>query len=117
MSQAWFSARQGLTEGTFLEQNTPRLLRNSLPHGSSKKEPLRAKREQFTITPKEIVFNVGKRLKHAKEISSLNLVLEAPYMNELLETLRDTKPQEFSPIVIGRDTIFVRYAFKYPTPI
>ena len=80
-----------------------------------KKEALRAIKEHFTVTPNDIIFNVGKRLKHGIETPALPLPLTAPYMEELKDAIFDTKPKHrVFPYSDKTGYNIVRRAFKYP---
>ncbi|MGA3289817.1 MAG: hypothetical protein ABSD42_06215 [Candidatus Bathyarchaeia archaeon] len=57
-----------------------------------KSEALRATREQFTITKTDLVFSVGKRLKHGIETPPLKIPLKAPYVDSIVSAIKDTEP-------------------------
>jgi integrase len=83
--------------------------------GVRKTEALRVKKEQFQVTPDQIIFNVGKRLKHGIETPALPLPLSAPYMEEMLVALGDTKPNKpVFPYCPRTAYNIVHRAFKYP---
>jgi len=107
--------KEGMEHGKFLKQKHRAFCVLLYYSAVRKKEALRAFKEQFVVSPKEIIFNVGKRLKHGKETPGLNLPLDALYMNELLEALRDTKHRErVFPYCDKTGYNIVRRAFKYP---
>lgn len=56
-------------------------------------EAIRSLKEQFIFTPKEIVFNVGARLKKKTtfETPPLNFPLDAPHINSLKYAIENTK--------------------------
>ena len=106
---------EGMEHGEFLQQKHRAFCVLLYYSGVRKKEALRAKKEQFKITPNEIIFSVGKRLKHGIETPELPLPLEAPYMYELLEAVGKTKPGErVFPFSDKTGYNIVRRAFKYP---
>ena len=59
-----------------------------------KQEGLRATPEQFQITDKAIIFDVGKRLKHGITTPPLYIPLSAPYVSELVKAIVETKKGE-----------------------
>lgn len=107
--------QKGMEYGTFLTQKHRAFCVLLYYSAVRKKEALRTIKEQFTIRSEEIIFNVGKRLKHGKETPSLNLPLDAPYMNEMLEALENTQlGKRVFPYCDKTGYNIVRRAFKYP---
>jgi hypothetical protein len=70
--------------------------------------------EQFQITAEEVVFEVGKRLKHGMKTPPLHLPRELPYIEELVWAIEHTKPQT-KVWNYSSKTYYniVRRAFKY----
>ena len=107
--------RDGMEHREFLQQKHRAFCVLLYYSAVRKKEALRAVKEQFQVTPKEIIFNVGKRLKHGIETPALPLPLDAPYVNELLAALGNTKlGQRVFPYSDKTGYNIVRRAFKYP---
>jgi integrase len=78
-------------------------------------EGLRSRKEQFQISGKAILFDVGVRLKHGKLTPSLLIPLDAPYTNELKRAIEETKVGErVFPYCRATGYNIVRRAFKYP---
>jgi len=53
-------------------------------------EALKLRRESFTITPKILYVEVGKRLKGSKSTPPLELPLNLPYVSFLIENVKDS---------------------------
>lgn len=107
--------KQGMEEGTFLQQKHRAYCGLLYYSAVRKTEGLRALKEDFQVQPNRIIFSVGKRLKHGIETPSLPLPLSAPYMNELLEALGCTRHGErVFPYSPKTGYNIVRRAFKYP---
>jgi len=83
--------RDGMEHGRFIRQKHRAFCVLLYYSAVRKKEALRTLKEQFQVQPNQIVFSVGKRLKHGIETPALPLPLNAPYMNDLLEALGNTK--------------------------
>lgn len=56
-----------------------------------KSEALRALREQFRLSGDDVIFEVGKRLKHGIQTPPLNIPLEAPYVDEIWKAVLHTQ--------------------------
>lgn len=59
-----------------------------------KSEGCRVVREDFRISSKEIIFDVGERLKHSLRTPPLNIPLEAEFVEDLADLIKRTKPTE-----------------------
>ena len=59
-----------------------------------KSEALRAKKEQFRLYDKQIVFDAGKRLKHGVQTPPLNIPLSAPFVDEIAWSFSNTKSKQ-----------------------
>lgn len=86
-----------------------------------KMEGLRAVREQFILLEGDdtLYFDVGERLKKKgswfKETDPLPLPLKAPFMNLLVEAVKDTKPKKrVFPYSARTGYNIVDRAFQYP---
>jgi len=78
-------------------------------------EVLRTKKEQFKVTDKEIIWNVGKRLKHGLETPPLNIPVSLPYADEIAYAIRYTrKGERVFPYTRVTGWFIVRRVFKYP---
>jgi len=107
--------KDGMEHGKFVEQKHRAFCVLLYYSAVRKKEALRVLKEQFQVRPKQIIFNVGKRLKHGIETPALPLPLNAPYVDELLEALGNTKPKKrVFPYCDKTGYNIVRRAFKYP---
>jgi len=80
-----------------------------------KEEALRAKREQFRLEPDQVIFDVGKRLKHGIHTPSLNIPLSAPYVDEIWKAVEKTKlGTRVFPYSSKTGYNIVSRVFKYP---
>ena len=84
-----------------------------------KMEALRALREQFTIEPEAILFDVGERLKKQKswfkETPPLLLPFKAPFMEDLREAIEHTRTKKrVFPYCSKTGYNIVARVFKYP---
>ena len=84
-----------------------------------KMEALRALREQFTIEPEAILFDVGERLKKQKswfkETPPLSFTLKAPFMEDLKEAIENTRAHKrVFPYCSKTGYNIVARVFKYP---
>jgi integrase len=107
--------KEGMEEGLFLTQKHKAYCVLLYYSAVRKHEGLRATKEHFQVLPDRIIFIVGKRLKHGIETPGLPIPLNAPYVNELLEALGDTKPKKrVFPYCDRTGYNIVHRAFKYP---
>jgi integrase len=60
--------------------------------GIRRGEALRATPEMFKVTPDEIIFSVGKRLKNGIETQPLRMPLTMRYIDDLLSVIKETPP-------------------------
>lgn len=84
-----------------------------------KTEGLRSLREQFTLEPKGVLFDVGERLKKQrswfKETPPLFLGLDAPFMEELQYAIEHTREgKRVFPYCSKTGYNIVARVFKYP---
>ena len=83
--------------------------------GIRKTEALRVKKEQFSVEGDEIIFEVGKRLKHGINTPPLNIPLSAPFAKEILYAIEQTKlGQRVFPYCSKTAYNIVDRVFKYP---
>jgi len=62
--------------------------------GVRRSEALKAVREQFWVKDGFLYFDVGKRLKGGLKTPPLNIPVNAPYVNELLKVISQTRKGE-----------------------
>lgn len=80
-----------------------------------KHEVLRATKEQFKLARSQIIFGVGKRLKHGIETPPLNIPLKAPFAKEIWDAVETTKPNKrVFPYSDKTGYNIVSRVFKYP---
>ncbi len=84
-----------------------------------KMEALRALREQFTIEPELILFDVGERLKKQKswfkETPPLSFSLKAPFLEDLKTAIEATRAKKrVFPYCAKTGYNIVSRVFKYP---
>ena len=84
-----------------------------------KMEALRSLKEQFTIEPEAILFDVGKRLKKQKawlkETPPLRLGFKAPFIEDLKEAIEHTRSKKrVFPYCPKTGYNIVARVFKYP---
>ena len=80
----------GMTKGEFKQQrhrSFPVLLYYT---AIRRAEALRCTPEQFTVLKRKVVFEVGKRLKHGITTPPLTIPRDAPFVDELVQAIRDT---------------------------
>ncbi|HUJ84763.1 MAG TPA: hypothetical protein VLV84_04070 [Candidatus Acidoferrales bacterium] len=93
----------GMESGYFVQEGHKAFVALLYYTAVRKSEALRATREQFQITKKDLVFSVGKRLKHGIETPPLKIPLAAPYVDLIVQAINDTKQGE----------VDFRYVFPY----
>jgi len=80
-----------------------------------KSEGLRATKEQFQLVNGEIIFDVGKRLKHGIHTPPLNIPLSAPFAEDIWKAVENTKPNsKVFPYCEKTAYNIVSRVFKYP---
>ncbi len=85
---------EGMANGKFVQQGHRAFVALLYYTAVRKTEALRAKREQFKITDTDLVFSVGKRLKHGIETPPLKIPLEAPYVDLIVKVIQATVPKK-----------------------
>lgn len=90
---------EGMKEGKFCKRKHKGFIALLYYTAIRKSEALRSKKEQFKIRAEkfqinQIIFDVGKRLKHGITTPPLNIPLEAPYVDEIVYAITHTKKGE-----------------------
>jgi integrase len=57
-------------------------------------EALKLKPENFTVESDKLFVDVGERLKHSKQTAPLSVRLHRPFVKEIVETVKKTKPKK-----------------------
>jgi len=80
-----------------------------------KSEARRALKEQFRLTPKFLVFEVKRRLKHGIETPPLKIPVKAPYVDSLVSQIEKT-PEAGLVFNFSDKTAYnaVRRVYHYP---
>lgn len=106
---------EGMNRGPFLKPKHKGLVALYYYSAVRKTEASRAKKEQFTLNKKTIIFSVGKRLKHGIETPPLNIPIEAPFASTIWEAVENTQQGELVwPYCPKTDYNIVHRVFKYP---
>lgn len=106
---------EGMEHGKFVEPKHRGFVALLYYSAIRKGEALRAIKEQFHLSRNQIIFSVGKRLKHGIETPPLNIPLDAPYAKEIWEAVESTKlGQRVWPYSDKTGYNIVRRSFKYP---
>jgi len=110
---------EGMTEGYFVKSPEHEALITFLHYSavriSEAVGPKGVKRSQFRIVDDMLFVDIGKRLKHSKETPPLEIPLTAPYVNSIVETLKNRKPKELVwPYVRKTGYNIVKRVFYYP---
>jgi len=82
---------EGMEAGKFVREDHKAFVALLYYSAVRESEALRATREQFQITKKDLVFSVGKRLKHGIETPPLKIPLAAPYVDTIVSAIENTK--------------------------
>jgi integrase len=106
---------EGMENGKFVIYNHKGFVALLYYSAVRKSEALRATREQFQVTRSDIVFSVGKRLKHGIETPPLKIPLAAPYVDALVKVIGDTSPgKAVFPYCKKTGYNIVARCFSYP---
>ncbi len=106
---------EGMEKGTFKKRKHKGYIALLFNSAVRKWEAGRATKEQFTLTEKGIIFQVGKRLKHGIETPPLFIPYQAPYAEEIKYAIEITFPSNrVFPYSNGTLYNIVRRVFKYP---
>ena len=106
---------EGMQSGNFVCDNHMAFVALLYYTAVRKSEALRATREQFKVTKTDIIFSVGKRLKHGIETPPLKIPLAAPYANMIASAIESTKPEKIVfPYCKKTGYNIVARCFSYP---
>ncbi len=106
---------EGMSKGKFVRRKHKGFIALLYYSAVRKSEALRATKEQFRVTTSEIIFEVGKRLKHGIVTPPLNIPLEAPYAEEIRWAVENTKDgRRVFPYSKKTGYNIVDRVFKYP---
>jgi len=86
--------KEVMQSGHFVRRNHKAFVALLYYSAVRKAEALRSLKEQYILSDQEVSFSVGKRLKHGIETPSLNIPLDAPYINELVREVQQTKKEK-----------------------
>ena len=105
----------GMTSGKFIEPSHRAYCVLLYYSAVRKSEARRALKEQFRLTPKFLVFEVKRRLKHGIETPPLKIPLKAPFVTDLAETVSAT-PDGQRVFSFSDKTAYnvVRRVYHYP---
>lgn len=85
---------EGLEHGKFTQKNHRGFAVLLFYSGVRVTEALRSKKEQFKILEDKILFDVGPRLKHGLHTPPLPILLDKPYVNDLLWSIKKAKDKK-----------------------
>lgn len=106
---------EGMKKGLFFHPKHKGLVALYYYTGVRKTEGIRALKEYFSLHDGNIIFSVGKRLKHGIETPPLEIPLNAPYANFIWASVEHTGAgQRVWPYSKRTAYNIVRRAFKYP---
>jgi len=107
--------KQGMQTGPFKKPKHKGFVTLLFYTGVRKSEALRVKKEQFQLRSNQIIFDVGKRLKHGLETPPLNIPLDAAYAQEIWWAIENTrKNKRVFPYCEKTGYNIVDRVFKYP---
>lgn len=106
---------EGMSHGHFVNRNHRAYCILLYYTGIRKSEALKVVRDQFTLQPDKLMFDVGDRLKHSKKTPALPIYLNHQFVNELEDVVLSTsKGKRVFPYCAMTGYNIVRRAFKYP---
>jgi len=107
---------EGMEKGKFVDPTKHKAFIALLHYSAVRKqEALRARREQFHLEGNNIIFEVGKRLKHGMTTPPLTIPLTLPFAKEIWEVVENTESkQKVFPFSSKTAYNIVRRVFKYP---
>jgi len=106
---------EGMENGYFVKPKHPGFCALLFYSAIRKGEALRALKEQFQLVEGEIIFYIGKRLKHGIHTPPLNIPLSAHYAKEIWSAVEDTEDGErVFPYSEKTAYNIVSRVFKYP---
>jgi len=107
--------KEGMQTGTFKKPKHRGFVTLLFYSGVRKSEALRVVKEQFQLRGNQIIFNVGRRLKHGLETPPLNIPLDAAYAQEIWSCIENTRDrQRVWPYCKKTGYNIVDRVFKYP---
>lgn len=107
--------KEGMQQGHFVKDSHRAYAVLLYYSAVRKEEARRAIKEQFRILPDRLMFDVGKRLKHGKHTPPLPIPLDAPFVFELVDLIRDThRGDKVFKFCHATAYNIVRRVFKYP---
>jgi integrase len=107
--------KEGMEHGKFVKDSHRAFAVCLAYYGVRKTEARRAKKEQFKIQGGLLFFDVGPRLKHSKKTDPLPVPIDAPYINFLIDAMRNT-PKGERVFDFSDKTAYniIRRVWKYP---
>ena len=106
---------EGMGKGKFVQRKHKGFVTLLYYFGVRKTEGLRAIKDRFKISKNVLVFDVGKRLKHGIQTPALNVPLDAPFVDEIVWSIENTKEgQRVFPFSKKTGYNIVDRVFKYP---
>ena len=107
--------KEGMRTGDFKKPKHKGFVALLFYSGVRKQEALRVKKEQFQLRGNQIIFDVGRRLKHGLETPPLNIPLDAAYAEEIWWAIENTrKGHKVFPYCKKTGYNIVDRVFKYP---
>jgi len=107
--------KQGMQTGPFKKPKHKGFVALLFYSGVRKSEALRVVKEQFQLMRNQIIFDVGKRLKHGLVTPPLNIPLDAPFALEIQSAIENThEGQRVFPYCEKTGYNIVDRVFKYP---
>lgn len=109
--------KEGMIKGTFVRSPKHQGLVTFLFYSAVRiSEALAMKREQFSRTPTRLFCDVGARLKHSRSTPPLEIPLDAPYVDYLVDSVLETKKKKKRVWPYCRKTGYniVNRVFHYP---
>lgn len=107
--------KQGMQPGHFIQRKHKGFIALLFYTGVRKSEALRVKKEQFQLRSNQIIFDVGRRLKHGLETPPLNIPLDAAYAQEISWAVENTRNKKrVWPYCKKTGYNIVDRVFKYP---
>lgn len=107
---------EGMETGYFAKESHKAFVVLLYYSGVRKQEALRALRKQFRITNDDIIFSVGKRLKHGIETPPLAIPRKAPYVDYLVAAIEQVIGKNIRIFEFSAKTAYniVSRVFNYP---
>ena len=107
--------REGIEHGYFVHRKHKGFVVFLHYSALRKSEALKMRKEQFRVHRNKLYVDVGERLKHSAKTDPLPLSLEAPFMDEVLWSIDNTKTGDRVWAYCGKTGYnIVSRVFKYP---